>query len=206
MRPLRRPNFFDRLSVVADCVSYLVLNPACSWLRCRRGFVPSTRLGFVHEVAHFPRCPDKDVVGPPMFPDDPPVRLPGSQTPAGPDTLPMPVLRCCPCYSDSTSSCVDCVSWLNSRAFALTVYASCRSSLAATQDSLLVVANLSRWDLLTHRVVMSSFGFRRPCSRAFMAPQSLQTLMRRTLTIHTDRDVHGKTPLNSSTRQRHWYD
>jgi len=102
-----------------------------------------------------------------MFPDNPLVRLPGSKTPAGPSTSP------CRCFGVAHATLTAqapasiCGSWLNSRAFALTVYASCRSSLAATQDSFLVVANLSRWDLFTHRVVLSSFGFRLPCSRVF---------------------------------------
>ena len=77
------------------------------------------------------------------------MRLPGSQTPAGPYTLPYGALVL-PTPSVTTLAPALCVSWLNSRAYALTVYASCRSFLVATQDSLLVVANLSRWDLLTH--------------------------------------------------------
>ena len=102
--------------------------------RCSRGF------------AHLPRCPDKDVVGPPMFPGNPSVLLSCSATPAGLRRLAFAALECCPRLLYNEDSSDASVSWLDHTTSALAVYASCRHCCTATQDSLPGVANLAGWD------------------------------------------------------------
>ena len=61
-----------------------------------------------------------------MFPGNPNVPLPCSQTPAGPRRLAFAALRCCSRCSDDESSNHFLISRLYDTALALAVYASCR--------------------------------------------------------------------------------
>jgi hypothetical protein len=55
-------------------------------------------------VHPFPVFSPKDVHGSPMFPGNPDMPVPCSQTPAGPRRLAATALRCCPRYVDGEGS------------------------------------------------------------------------------------------------------
>ena len=60
-----------------------------------RRFGPAPDWTFVNEVAPIPRCPDKDVVGPPIFPGNPNCALAMLFDPAGPRRLAFTALWYC---------------------------------------------------------------------------------------------------------------
>jgi hypothetical protein len=79
-----------------------------------------------------------------MFPGNPNVLLPCSPTPAGPRRLAFTALRCCPRHSNNEGSNVAVNFGAQSHGFGTGCLRFVPPFLTTTQDSLPVVANLSR--------------------------------------------------------------
>jgi len=148
MRPLRHPNFFDGLFVVANCLAIPCLYSVCSWLRCRHRILARVEWGFVVEVPPIPRCSDKDVsdfpcslttllhVCPILGP-----RQDLAPCLGGASVLPLRTSQQrLPRYVSFRGSIIELSCWLSTLRAAV--------SLPATQDSLPVVASLAGWNWL----------------------------------------------------------
>lgn len=145
MRPLRRPNLFDWLSVCADRSIIPCPDPVCSLLRCgHRTLKPSPNRALLTGFRPHSPLSRQGRFGLPMFPGNPIVLLSCSTTPARPRRLAFTALGCCPRLLYNEDSSDASVSRLYHTTSALAVYASCRHCCTATQDSLPVVANLFR--------------------------------------------------------------
>ena len=110
-----------------------------------------------------------------MFPENPNVPVPCSQTPAGPLLLASTELRCCPRCPDDEGSSNSHYFEAQSHGFGTGCLRFVPPSRATTQNSLPGVANLSGWDSsvpteFLRRVL--SFPAR-PSPWAFMARQEL---------------------------------
>ena len=146
MNSLRLPRRFSRPSLYRSCRDTLRWLPlVCSALAGKPGQVQP---GCCSTGSSCPVLCLKDVCGSLMFPGNPIVPMPCSQTPAGPLRFAISALRCCPRCSDCEGSNHIIISRLNHTACALAVYASCRHHWRLRKTRFRGWLTFSGWDCL----------------------------------------------------------